>query len=134
MQWCKCKLIHLIATESYLHVQCRHRVTISGVTSKEWELTVVSGFALTFLSGIIFTFCTCPVVSKICLNTSSVTLGSSPPTYSALLLGSGAARRGPPLIGEVRSSPPRAEVTADGSGLLFCGMLSGGGMWLPEPF
>jgi hypothetical protein len=35
---------------------------------------------LTFLSGMIFTLSTWPVVSKICFKMSSVTLGSSPPT------------------------------------------------------
>lgn len=33
-----------------------------------------------FLSGMILTFCTCPVVSKIWRRMSSVTLGSNPPT------------------------------------------------------
>ncbi len=33
-----------------------------------------------FLSGMILTFCTCPVVSKIWRRISSVTLGSNPPT------------------------------------------------------
>jgi len=46
-----------------------------------------------FLSGMILTFCTCPVVSNIWRRTSSVTLGSRPPTYNALLFGSGAERR-----------------------------------------
>lgn len=68
---------------------------------------------LTFLSGMILTLCTCPVVSKICFNTSSVTRGSSPPTYSALLFGSGAARLTcpPALVGE------RMSVSSVGTGL-----------------
>ncbi len=75
---------------------------------------------LTFLSGIILTLWTCPVVSNICLSTSSVTRGSSPPTYNALLFGSGAARRTnpPELVGD-SMSPDMGEVIAVGIGLLF---------------
>ncbi len=83
-----------------------------------------------FLSGIIFTFCTCPVVSNICRRISSVTLGSNPPTYSARLLGSGAARRTKlpePDEGDIIpvESPP-GEVIAVGMGFVFCGMTTGG--------
>jgi hypothetical protein len=84
-----------------------------------------------FLSGIIFTFCTCPVVSNIWRSISSVTLGSSPPTYKARLLGSGAARRTKLLDAEpgdiipVESAPP-GEVMAVGIGFVFCGMTTGG--------
>lgn len=83
----------------------------------------VSG-ALTFLSGMIFTFCTWPVVSKIWRKTSSVTRGSRPPTYRALLLGSGAARRGkgPPLEGDMIWSPDIGELTAVGIGFVLGGM------------
>jgi hypothetical protein len=49
---------------------------------------------LAVLSGMILTLWTWPVVSKIWRRTSSVTRGSRPPTYNALLFGSGAARRG----------------------------------------
>jgi hypothetical protein len=75
---------------------------------------------LTVLSGMIFTLCTCPVVSKICLSTSSVTRGSRPPTYNALLFGSGAALRTKPpeLVGD-STSPDDGEVIAVGMGLLF---------------
>src|SRR3569833_176612 len=94
----------------------------------------------TFLSGMILTFCTWPVVSKIWRRTSSVTRGSRPPTYRALLFGSGAARRakGPPLLGGMMpllSPLPMGDVMAVGMGLLFCGMCRGGGGMCapPEP-
>ena len=73
-----------------------------------------------------------------------MTRGSKPPTYNALLFGSGAARRGvyPPalLVGE--STPPdMGELIAVGMGFVFWGMMTGasggGGMccwglpWLP---
>jgi hypothetical protein len=71
------------------------------------------------------------VVSKICRRTSSVTLGSSPPTYKALLFGSGAARRAkPPALPGDRTppfSPPDiGDVIAVGMGFVFCGMITGG--------
>lgn len=61
---------------------------------------------------------------------SSVTLASSPPTYSARLFGSGAARRiklAEPELGDIipAESPP-GEVTAVGIGLLLWGMTTGG--------
>ena len=91
---------------------------------------------LTFLSGIIFTFCTCPVVSKICFKTSSVTLGSSPPTYNALLFGSGAARLmlPPALIGDMMVLRSIGPLTSLGTMLLLWGMLRGGGICGCEPF
>jgi hypothetical protein len=57
-----------------------------------------------------------------------VTLGSSPPTYKALLFGSGAARVTNPLAepGD-RESPDMGVVMAVGTGLLFCGMERTGG-------
>ena len=75
---------------------------------------------------------------------SSVTLGSSPPTYKARLFGSGAARRTKlpePEDGDIMppESPP-GDATAVGIGLVFCGMTTGGsgggGMCagLPWPF
>mgnify|MGYP006950200819 CR=1 FL=1 len=96
---------------------------------------------LTFLSGMIFTLTTWPVVSNICLRMSSVTLGSSPPTYRALLFGSGAARRTypPALVGDIIATPDMGEVMAVGIGLVFWGIITGGrgggGMWdwLPWP-
>jgi hypothetical protein len=96
--------------------------------------TLKRDIALTFLSGMILTFWTCPVVSKICFNTSSVQRGSSPPTYSARLFGSGAARRTypPALVGDI-ILPDMGEVMAVGIGFVFCGMTTGGrgggGMW-----
>jgi hypothetical protein len=69
------------------------------------------------------------VVSKICLSTSSVTLGSKPPTYKARLLGSGAARRtNPPALEGDRTLPVPdiGEDIAVGIGLVFCGMMTGG--------
>lgn len=103
-------------------------------SSVPFETSGKTGFPLTaprFLSGIILTFCTCPVVSNIWRSTSSVTLGSKPPTYSALLLGSGAARRTElfeeePGDNMPARSPPPGEVIAVGIGLLFCGMTTGG--------
>lgn len=82
---------------------------------------------LTFLSGIILTLCTCPVVSKICRKISSVTRGSRPPTYKALLFGSGAARRTKPpaLVGDI-ILPDMGEVIAVGIGFVFCGIATGG--------
>lgn len=80
---------------------------------------------LTFLSGMILTLWTWPVVSKIWRKTSSVTRWSSPPTYSARLLGSGAARRAA-VAGE-RIPPAPGEVTEDGMGLVFVLICSGGG-------
>lgn len=90
----------------------------------------------TFLSGIILTLWTWPVVSKICFKISSVTRGSTPPTYRALLFGSGAARRtNPPAeVGEVTPETDIGEVIAVGIGLVFCGIITGGrgggGIWL----
>lgn len=94
--------------------------------------------APTFLSGMILTFWTWPVVSKICLSTSSVTRGSSPPTYNARLFGSGAARRTKPpaLPGDI-IPPDIGDVMAVGIGFVFCGMTTGGrgggGMWAGLP-
>jgi hypothetical protein len=91
----------------------------------------------------ILTLWTWPVVSKICFRMSSVTLGSNPPTYKALLFGSGAARRTkpPPDVGEVMPVADMGEVMAVGIGFVFCGMMTGGrgggGMWLdwlPDAF
>ena len=83
-----------------------------------------------FLSGMILTFCTCPVVSNIWRRISSVTLGSRPPTYSARLFGSGAARRTkPPLPDEGDSIPvesPPGDIMAVGMGFVFCGITTGG--------
>ena len=83
-----------------------------------------------FLSGMIFTFCTCPVVSNIWRRMSSVTLGSSPPTYNARLFGSGAARRTKlPEPEEGDSIPvesPPGDVMAVGMGFVFCGITTGG--------
>lgn len=62
-----------------------------------------------------------------------MTRGSSPPTYSALLLGSGAALVTNPLaeFGD-SESPDNGVVIAVGIGLLFCGIerigTGGGGM------
>ena len=49
-----------------------------------------------------------------------MTRGSRPPTYNALLFGSGAARRTnpPELVGD-KTSPEDGEVIAVGMGLLF---------------
>src|SRR5579871_898461 len=91
--------------------------------------------APTFLSGMILTnirdHWSCPVVTNICRRTSSVTLGSSPPTYKARLLGSGAARRAnpPALPGDKTppfSLPDIGDVMAVGIGLVFWGMITGG--------
>ncbi len=62
-----------------------------------------------------------------------MTRGSKPPTYSARLFGSGAARRpkGPPLPGDIMPllspPPPMGEVMAVGIGFVFWGMCRGGG-------
>ena len=73
-----------------------------------------------------------------------MTLGSRPPTYSARLFGSGAARRTklpePDEGDNIPFESPPGDVMAVGIGLVFCGMTTGGsgggGMWagLPEPF
>jgi hypothetical protein len=81
-------------------------------------------FVLTFLSGMILTFCTCPAVSKICLRTSSATRGSSPPTYKARLFGSGAARRTEPPALPGDNIPPAEK--GDDMPELFCGIMTGG--------
>ena len=91
---------------------------------KEMRLT-----APIFLSGIILTLVTCPVVSKIWRRISSVTLGSSPPTYKARLFGSGAARRTTPPA-EAGVSRPAEFIPGDdtdvGRGFVFCGITTGG--------
>lgn len=94
-------------------------------------LSLVVLTAPTFLSGIILTCCTWPVVSNICRSTSSVTLGSKPPTYRARLFGSGAARRIRLLEldeGDIipLESPPTGDVIAVGKGFVFCGITTGG--------
>lgn len=58
-----------------------------------------------------------------------MTLGSRPPTYSARLFGSGAARRtNPPALSGDITPPfsPIGEVIAVGIGFVFCGIITGG--------
>jgi hypothetical protein len=68
-----------------------------------------------------------------------VTLGSRPPTYRALLFGSGAARRtNPPALSGDITPPfsPIGDVTAVGIGFVFWGMITGasGGGGMCEGF
>ncbi len=65
-----------------------------------------------------------------------MTLGSRPPTYRALLFGSGAARRtNPPALSGDITPPfsPIGDVIAVGMGFVFWGIITGGsgggGMW-----
>ena len=94
----------IVLDEAVVEALCSARQSLLGTRLKavmaahhRWggtaQMRLTDG-ALEVLSGIILTLWTWPVVSKIWRRTSSVTRGSSPPTYRARLLGSGAARRG----------------------------------------
>ena len=78
-----------------------------------------------------------PTVWNICFNMSSVTRGSRPPTYSARLFGSGAARRTnpPALCGDIICCPSfMGDSITPGIGFVLGGTsmvrgIAGGGMW-----